>query len=125
MHARPVSATTSTWPSAKAEVASAEAQLPPLEQQAAADRNQLALLLAEKPGALDAELVAAAALPPAPPSVPVGLPADLARRRPDIRRGGGAASRARWRCQGVAVASLYPSIALTASAGSRPVARSR
>ena len=32
---------------AQAEVASAEAQLPPLEQQAAADRNQLTLLLAE------------------------------------------------------------------------------
>ncbi len=109
---------------AEAEVASAAAQLPPLEQQAAADRNQLTLLLAERPGALDVELVSAAALPPAPPSVPVGLPADLARRRPDIRRAEAQLHAATAR-QGVAVASLYPNIALTASAGyeaSRPIA---
>ena len=94
----------------------AEAELPPLERQAAADRNQLTLLLALKPGALDAELDAAKALPPAPPQVPVGLPLDLARRRPDIRAAEAQLHAATAR-QGVAVASLYPSLTLSAAPG--------
>ncbi|MDR3512149.1 MAG: efflux transporter outer membrane subunit [Caulobacteraceae bacterium] len=101
---------------ARAEVATAEAALPPLDQQVSADKNQLALLLAANPGALDAELDAAKALPPVPPQVPVGLPSDLARRRPDIRRAEARLHAAVAR-QGVAVANLYPSISLNAGAG--------
>lgn len=111
---------------ASAAVANARAQLPPLDQASAADRNRLALLLAVRPGALDAELARPAALPPTPPVVPVGLPSDLARRRPDIR-GAEALLHAAVARQGVAVAMLYPSFSLGGSAGyeaSRPAALS-
>lgn len=109
---------------ARAALASAQAALPPLDQQAAEDRSQLALLLAAPPGALDAELAAPQAVPPVPPSVPAGLPADLARRRPDIRRAEAQLHAAVAR-QGVAVASLYPAVSLNADFGleaSKPAA---
>jgi multidrug efflux system outer membrane protein len=111
---------------ATAAAAAAQAQLPPLDEAAAADKSRLALLLAVKPGALDAELDAVRPIPPQPPEVPVGLPSDLARRRPDIRRAEAQLHAAIAR-QGVAVASLYPDIALTAGAGfeaSQPAALS-
>ena len=71
---------------ASAEVTSTEAQLPPATAEITQDINQLSLLLGLQPGALRAELDTAKPVPPVPPEVPVGLPADLARRRPDIRR---------------------------------------
>lgn len=111
---------------ATAAAANLEASLPVLDQQATADRNQLAMLLAVAPGALDAELTADAATPPTPVIVPIGLPSDLARRRPDIREAEAALHAAIAR-QGVAVASLYPSVSLNAGFGfeaSRPAALS-
>lgn len=101
---------------AAAEASSAEAQLPPLDQQITLDINQLSKLAAREPGALRAELDAARPVPPVPPRVPIGLPADLARRRPDIReaeaRLHGATARV-----GVAVADLYPKLTLSAQGG--------
>jgi NodT family efflux transporter outer membrane factor (OMF) lipoprotein len=101
---------------ARGAVATAQAQLPPLQAQAVVDRNQLTMLLDQKPGALDPELETAEATPPLPLSVPVGLPADLARRRPDIRKAEaqlhGYVAR-----EGVAVANLYPRVTLNAAAG--------
>jgi NodT family efflux transporter outer membrane factor (OMF) lipoprotein len=101
---------------AKAAVASAEAVLPPLQAQETLDRNQLALLLAENPGALETELAAPAPLPAAPRLASTGLPSDLARRRPDIRRAE-AELHAAVAMQGVAVADLYPRVVLQASGG--------
>lgn len=101
---------------ARAALATARAALPPVETEIAVDRSQLELLLAAKPGALDAELGPDAAVPPAPPQTPIGVPADLARRRPDIREAEAALHGAVAR-QGVAVASLYPSLTLSLSAG--------
>ncbi|MFI4936548.1 MAG: efflux transporter outer membrane subunit [Caulobacterales bacterium] len=102
--------------SGKAELATAQAALPPLKTEIATDESQLALLLAAKPGALDAELEDAKAIPPVPPHVPVGLPAELTRRRPDIReaeaRLHGAVA-----LQGVAVANLYPRVTIDAAFG--------
>jgi multidrug efflux system outer membrane protein len=109
---------------AKSVVSTAESQIPPLDQRITADKNQLALLLAAKPGALDAELDIAGAVPPPPPVVPIGLPSELARRRPDIQRAEAQLHAAVAR-QGVAVANLYPSVSLTASPGfeaARPAA---
>jgi outer membrane protein, multidrug efflux system len=101
---------------AAAALAAAEAQLPPLERQIAEDINQLSLLIAREPGTLKAELSTDAALPPLPALVPVGLPADLVRRRPDVReaedRLHGATARV-----GVAVGDLFPRVTLGAQGG--------
>ncbi len=92
------------------------AQLPALEQQQAALANAIALLLGAQPRALEVELAAPRALPPPPPLVPVGLPSDLARRRPDIRRAE-ATLHAATANIGVATADFYPRVMLTGSAG--------
>jgi len=71
---------------ASSQVASVEAQLPGLEEQQARLSNAVALLLGEQPGARLAALAVPRAAPVVPPRVPVGVPGDLARRRPDIRQ---------------------------------------
>lgn len=101
---------------ATAQVTAAEAALPQLDRQVAADINQLSRLLDLQPGALKAELDTAAPTPPVPPVVPVGLPSDLARRRPDIQ-GAEARFHAAVAQEGVAVAELYPRVTLTANGG--------
>jgi NodT family efflux transporter outer membrane factor (OMF) lipoprotein len=93
----------------------AQAQIPGLEAQARGEIHALGVLLGQPPEALSAELTPPAALPPPPPAVPVGLPSELLRRRPDIR----AAERnlaAATADVGVATADLYPKITLTGSA---------
>jgi outer membrane protein TolC len=82
------------------------------------DINQLSLLLAREPGALKAEFQTPDAVPPPPPEVPIGLPGDLARRRPDIRAAE-ADLHAATAHVGVAVAQLYPSITFQASLGTQ------
>ncbi|QUD89774.1 efflux transporter outer membrane subunit [Phenylobacterium montanum] len=101
---------------AQAQAKLAEAQIPLLDRQITQDINRLSLLLALQPGALRAELDAAAPVPPAPPSAPIGLPGDLARRRPDI---GAAEARlhAATARMGVAVADLYPRVTLGVQGG--------
>ena len=101
---------------AAAEASSAEAQLPSVQEEITADINQLSKLMDRPPGALAAELDAARPVPPVPPSVPIGLPSDLARRRPDIREAEARLHAATARV-GVAVADLYPKLTLGASAG--------
>jgi NodT family efflux transporter outer membrane factor (OMF) lipoprotein len=102
--------------SASAEVATTEAQLPSLEDEEARTINALSFLLGQDPGALGTELATAKALPSKPPTVPIGLPAELARRRPDIRRAE-AELHAATANIGVARADLYPRLTLSASAG--------
>lgn len=101
---------------AAAQVTSTEALLPQAASQISQDINQLSLLLALPPGALRGELDSAEPVPPVPPNVPVGLPADLARRRPDIRRAE-AQLHAATADIGVAVADLFPRLTLNADAG--------
>ncbi|MDN4051584.1 efflux transporter outer membrane subunit [Massilia sp. YIM B02763] len=68
---------------------STRADAEPLAAQLDAMRDELAVLVGVAPGALDADLGApvrdAAAVPLPPPSVAVGDPAAMLRRRPDIR----------------------------------------
>ena len=73
-------------------------------------------MLGEEPGALFNELAHAEPLPAVPPDVPVGLPGDLLKRRPDVRQAEikVAAETAR---VGVARADLFPKILLTGAAG--------
>lgn len=101
---------------ARAQLATRESQLPPLlaaQQQAA---YRLAVLMGREPGVLVEELVAEAEVPVPPSEVPVGLPADLLRRRPDIRRAERQLAAATART-GVATAELYPKFFLTGAAG--------
>ncbi len=79
-------------------------------------RNALSTLLGQPPGAIDALLEGPKAIPKAPPSVAVGVPADILRRRPDIRS---AELNAAAQCAriGVAKADLYPSFSLVGTFG--------
>ena len=78
--------------------------------------NRLALLLGRPPGAVHNQLREIGPIPLAPPQVAVGVPADIIRRRPDIRRAERrlAAQSAR---VGVATAALYPTLKLNGSIG--------
>lgn len=91
-------------------------QLPGLHTSLDEALNRLAVLLGETPGSLHATLAQRAPVPVASPDVAVGVPADLLRRRPDIRRAERnlAAQTAR---VGVATAELYPKLTLNGSIG--------
>jgi NodT family efflux transporter outer membrane factor (OMF) lipoprotein len=101
---------------AAAQLQTTTAQLPQLEQQQDAMINALSFLLGEGPGALRSELIQPGAIPPVPPRVPVGVPSELARRRPDIRQAE-AQLHAATADIGVAVADFYPRITLDGSLG--------
>jgi NodT family efflux transporter outer membrane factor (OMF) lipoprotein len=92
------------------------ATLPLAEQQVAAQINALSLLLGEGPNALRSELQQTKAVPPTPPKIPIGLPSELLRRRPDI-----VAAEANLHAAtaniGVAVAAFFPSFNLLGSFG--------
>ena len=69
----------------RTQVENTRAALIPLDEQVTEALDQLAALTGREPGALDAELTASAPLPHLPEVTPVGDPASLLRRRPDIR----------------------------------------
>ena len=94
-------------------VTTTEAQIPQLEAEARIQEHGIAVLMGEKPEAIIDELERPVALATVPTSLPVGLPSDLLRRRPDVR----AAERklaAATADVGVAVADLYPKFNLLA-----------
>ena len=99
---------------AAAQVASVRASLPDLENQESMQINALCILLDEPPLALKNELSRVKPIPPAPPRVPLGIPSELARRRPDIREAE-ANLHAQTAGIGVAVAEFYPSFRLNAN----------
>ncbi len=101
---------------AAAQVATNQADIPQLEQQRDEQINALSFLLGEAPQALRAELITPEAVPPVPPRVPIGLPSELARRRPDIRQAE-AQLHAATADIGVAVADFYPKVTLDGSIG--------
>lgn len=100
---------------AAAQLATTQSDIPQLEQRQAQAMNQLSFLLGRPPGALEDELIDPAAVPPPPPRVPVGLPSELAQRRPDIRQAEAQLHAATAQI-GVAKANFYPSITLSATA---------
>ena len=87
--------------------ATTDAQIPALEAQARTMEHAIAVLLAAQPNALSAELDQTAPVPEIPATLPIGLPSDLLRRRPDIREAERKLAQATAN-EGVAVAALYP-----------------
>ena len=68
----------------QAQLTTTEATVPQAQDQVASYINALSLLLGEPPRALQSELATAEPVPPTPAVIPVGLPSELLRRRPDI-----------------------------------------
>jgi len=91
--------------------ATTEAQIPTLEADARTMEHAIAVLLAVDPNALVAELDKIAPMPEIPASLPVGLPSELLRRRPDIREAERKLAQATAN-EGVAVSKLYPTFNL-------------
>ncbi len=103
---------------ANAQVATTASQIPLLEASVQQTIYSLSVLLGQQPAALLDELMPTSTIPAAPPSVPAGVPSDLLRRRPDIRRAE-AQIHAETARIGVAVADLFPKVSLSGSAGFR------
>ncbi|HSR36901.1 MAG TPA: efflux transporter outer membrane subunit [Desulfurivibrionaceae bacterium] len=97
---------------AEAQLATTAAQVPPLESAVRQSMHALALLLALPPATLVTDLTPEAPVPVAAGSVPAGLPSDLLRRRPDIRKAEAALHAATARI-GVATADLFPRFTLS------------
>jgi NodT family efflux transporter outer membrane factor (OMF) lipoprotein len=90
------------------------AAIPSLQSSLVQAMNALAVLTGDPPGSLEALLAERKAVPVARMDIAVGVPADVLRRRPDIR----SAERqlaAQTAEVGVATAALYPSLSLTGS----------
>lgn len=101
---------------AQTQLANTGANLPQLKQQEAQSQNALALLLGEPPGALQAQLQTARPIPFTPPTIPIGLPSELAHRRPDIRQAEAQLHMATAEI-GAAQADFFPKITLSGSVG--------
>ncbi len=99
---------------AAAQVDTVASQLPTLRAQEIQIINAIAFLLGQPPRAMQAELSVPHPIPPVPPTVPVGLPSELARRRPDIRQAEQQLHTATADV-GVAVADFYPRVTLSGS----------
>jgi NodT family efflux transporter outer membrane factor (OMF) lipoprotein len=96
----------------KGELSSAEARIPPLENAVLAVLHRLGVLLGQEPMSLVEPLRVARELPEVPPDLPAGLPSELLRRRPDIRRAERELAAATARI-GVSTAELFPKFSLT------------
>jgi NodT family efflux transporter outer membrane factor (OMF) lipoprotein len=95
---------------------STRSQIPTLRSGLEEAKNRLAILLGEHPGAVHTELAARQPLPVPALEVAVGVPADLLRRRPDVRQAERKLA-AQTAQIGVATAELYPKFSLVGSIG--------
>ncbi len=97
-------------------LAQTEATIPQLTAQLQQGEDALRVLLGMTPESLDTLLAGSAGIPVPPKDVAVGIPADLVRRRPDIRAAefNAAAQSAQI---GIAKADLYPAFSLTGAFG--------
>jgi len=100
---------------AQSDLSSTEALIPRLRIQLRDTNNRLCVLLGAPPEDLRRRF-GQGAIPQAPPSVAVDIPAELLRRRPDVRR---AERQAAAQCAqiGVAQADFYPQFSITGSMG--------
>lgn len=98
------------------ELAQTRALLPELQRQLEQLRHRLAVYTGQAPGAAQLPQLRLAELQ-LPAELPLSLPSQLARQRPDIRASEALLQQAGERV-GVATANLYPQIVLTANVGS-------
>ena len=101
---------------ASAQLSATRASIPPLEAAVARAIHRIGVLVGRDPGALRTELELPAELPQVPEMIAVGDPAQLLRRRPDIRVSERQLAAATARV-GVAVADLFPRVTFTGSVG--------
>jgi NodT family efflux transporter outer membrane factor (OMF) lipoprotein len=103
---------------------STRSQMPSLNTGLEEAMNRIAVLLGEQPGKINKELEDSKPIPVASPETAVGVPADMIRRRPDIRKAERelAAQTARI---GVATAELYPKFKLAGSISASTVSFNR
>ena len=92
------------------------ATVPDVQARIRQTRNAIAVLLGITPDQVDAIIGKASDIPEVPDSVTVGIPAELLRRRPDIRRAE-LDSASQSALIGVAQSDLYPSFVLLGTIG--------
>lgn len=92
---------------AEAQVATTRSEIASFQSSAQQEIYALSVLLGQEPLTLQAELTPAAQIPMPPSIVAVGIPSELLRRRPDIRRAERQLAAATAQI-GVAVAQLFP-----------------
>jgi multidrug efflux system outer membrane protein len=107
----------------EAQASATAAQIPTLESSLKQAVYALDVLLGLQPGVLWDEVAREAEIPGLPPEVLVGLPSDLLRRRPDIRRAERQLAAATAQV-GAATADLFPKFFLTGAAGLQSVSAS-
>lgn len=96
----------------RAQRAQTATQVPSFDQSFEQAANRLGVLTGQAPGSLKAELFATKPIPQGPAAVPVGLPADLLRMRPDVQSAERNLAAATARI-GVAKAQLLPQLTLS------------
>ena len=101
---------------ARSEYAETRSKIPQYQTGIAQNQNALSVLLGMPPANLDDLLQPSTGIPGAPAEVAVGIPADLLRRRPDIRSAEQQAA-AQSALIGVTKAQLYPAFSLSGSFG--------
>ncbi|MHC5065555.1 MAG: efflux transporter outer membrane subunit [Planctomycetota bacterium] len=99
---------------AELNLARTESALPSLREALARSVHRLGVLLGEHPGQLAGELAESKAIPSPPETVFVGVPREVVRQRPDIRRAERSLAAQTARI-GVATANLYPRFSLFGS----------
>jgi NodT family efflux transporter outer membrane factor (OMF) lipoprotein len=99
---------------AKSLLNSTLAAIPPLQAAVRQEKNALGVLLGQPPGRIDGYVAQPRPIPVAPAEVAVGVPADLLRRRPDIRLAERQLA-TQSALIGVAKADLYPHFSLLGS----------
>ncbi len=101
---------------ARATLTNTQSVVPELEAALRDAKLSLCVLLGRTPSELEAELAGGSGIPAAPSEIVIGVPADLLRRRPDVRAAERAAA-IRSEQIGIATADLFPSIAVAGSVG--------
>jgi NodT family efflux transporter outer membrane factor (OMF) lipoprotein len=101
---------------ARATLSNTQSLIPQLEDSLRQTNLALCALLGRTPSELDAEFVGERRVPAPPQDIAVGIPADLLRRRPEVRRAERVAASLSAQI-GVATADLYPTVTIKGQSG--------